>query len=126
MAAFEALPRDEQKRLKAAIGRFHNPDPDAYRRDRKARQRAEAQARIAKEEEALESTGIRELRRRPVFTTPNFFPPEGFNGDAKLFLAQSAHVPDPDAETPREALEPQHCYVCKRKYTRLHSTHIWS
>ena len=121
MAAFEALPRDEQKRLKAAIGRFHNPDPDAYRRDRKAKARAAAQARIEKEEAALDSTGIRELRRRPVFTTPNCFPPEGFSGDARLFLAQSQHVDVAGDEAPREALEPQHCYVCKRKYTTLHS-----
>ena len=60
----------------------------------------------------LNQTGIRELRRRPVFTTPNLFAPEDFqphdvNADA-------------DVAQPRESIEPKHCYVCKQKYSTIH------
>ena len=50
----------------------------------------------------LHKTGIRQLRRKPVFTTPNVFPPKEI---------EEAH---------RESLEPQHCYVCKQKYSVIH------
>jgi hypothetical protein len=54
----------------------------------------------------LHETGIRELRRRPVFTTPNYFPPQGFGaGTGQQFLASDVHIPgdDKDAETVVEA-----------------------
>ncbi|MBP6626413.1 MAG: hypothetical protein KA187_03250, partial [Arenimonas sp.] len=35
--AFEALPKVDQKRLKAAVSRFHNPDPIDHRKERRAR-----------------------------------------------------------------------------------------
>ena len=58
----------------------------------------------------LHATGIRELRRRLVFTTPNIFPPEGFVQD------------DSENNEParRESVELQHCYVCKQKYSLIH------
>ncbi|MDZ4812775.1 MAG: SDR family oxidoreductase, partial [Pseudomonadota bacterium] len=62
----------------------------------------------------LHATGIRALRRKPVFTTPNYFPPEGF-------VAQDAD--NDEAQTGaerRESIEPQHCYVCKLKYSVIH------
>src|SRR5690606_29026453 len=54
-------------------------------------------------------TGIRALRAQPVFTTPDVFAP--------------AIVPTDDVEPDTdmgESVEPQHCYVCKQKYTRIH------
>jgi NAD(P)-dependent dehydrogenase (short-subunit alcohol dehydrogenase family) len=47
-----------------------------------------------------------------VFSTPSVFAPEGFE----------AHDvnPDADAAQPRESIEPQHCYVCKQKYSTIH------
>jgi NAD(P)-dependent dehydrogenase (short-subunit alcohol dehydrogenase family) len=65
--------------------------------------------RVRREDQVLDQTGIRTLRRRPVITTPNVFPPPDFEAcdtDA-----------DPDI---REAIEPQHCYVCKAQYTEVH------
>ena len=41
----------------------------------KAAKRQKRIARINKADEALHATGIRTLRRKPVFTTPNYFPP---------------------------------------------------
>ena len=64
----------------------------------------------------LNQTGIRALRRRPVFTTPNVFAPEVFE----------PHDVPPDADggtavaPPRESIEPKHCYVCKQKYSAIH------
>ena len=59
-----------------------------------------------------ERTGIRTLRRQPVFTTPNVFPPVSPDAFAPEDLA--------DADAPREPTESQHCYVCKNHFTLLH------
>ncbi|MFM2124816.1 MAG: hypothetical protein RL328_1267, partial [Acidobacteriota bacterium] len=48
-------------------------------------------------------------RRRPVFTTPNVFPPENF---------QPEDIRKDADET--EWVEPLHCYVCKRSFTQVH------
>ena len=62
-----------------------------------------------RDEAVLAETGIRVLRERPVFTTPNVYPPDGF---------EQAEVGG-DAEV-REVIEPQHCYVCKQHYVEMH------
>ncbi|MEO8461195.1 MAG: SDR family oxidoreductase, partial [Dokdonella sp.] len=69
----------------------------------------------AREEALLHATGIRELRRRPVFTTPNVFPPEGF-----VATDSEDNEPVVHRSHPRESIEPQHCYVCKQKYSLIH------
>ncbi|WP_183962299.1 SDR family NAD(P)-dependent oxidoreductase [Chiayiivirga flava] len=109
----DALPEADLKRLKAAASRFHHPDPVSSRKLRKERKRQHMQAKLQKDDAVLHATGIRELRRKPVFTTPNYFPPQP--ADANL----TAHDTIDDS-APRESLELQHCYVCKRKYTRIH------
>jgi len=91
------LPKAERQRLHQAIAQIYNPDPVSRRRQQKDRLAAKEREITA----ALEETGIRTLRRKPVFTTPNVFPPE------------------PRAHT--ETTEPQHCYVCKQKYSLVHS-----
>jgi len=65
-------------------------------------------AKVLRDESALAETGIRVLRERPVYTTPNVFPPGGF---------EQADVDEPGF---REVAEPQHCYVCKERYLELH------
>jgi NAD(P)-dependent dehydrogenase (short-subunit alcohol dehydrogenase family) len=106
----DALPEADLKRLKAAVSRFHHPDPVDHRAARKARKRARTAEKNRIDDAALDQTGIRVLRRKPVFTTPNCFPPEGFvaGGDSM------------DADAPRESVEPLHCYVCKQKYSLIH------
>jgi NAD(P)-dependent dehydrogenase (short-subunit alcohol dehydrogenase family) len=64
---------------------------------------------VRREDQALDQTGIRTLRRQTVFTSPNVFPPTGFE--------QREVEGDPEF---REAIEPKHCYVCKEHYTVLH------
>ena len=107
-AGFEALPVAEQKRLKAAVNRFHNPDPIDHRKRRREAKRARVQEKNLHDDAILNATGIRELRSKPVFQTPNYFPPS---------KAPVDHITDDPA---RETIEPQHCYVCKEKYTRIH------
>ena len=72
--------------------------------NRKERERERNAEAIRRAEAVLEQTGIRELRRKPVFTTPNYFPPA---------------LPSPEV-APRESAELLHCYVCKQKYTLIH------
>jgi NAD(P)-dependent dehydrogenase (short-subunit alcohol dehydrogenase family) len=102
-------PPDDQRRLLQAAGHVYAPDSASRRQLVRASTRRRKAEKVRREEGALEQTGIRTLRRQKVFTSPNVFPPTGF--------AQREVEGDPDF---REALEPQHCYVCKEKYTVLH------
>ncbi|HWE53745.1 MAG TPA: SDR family oxidoreductase [Bryobacteraceae bacterium] len=96
----EELSPEERKRFHLAIADVYNPDPVARRNMVKAAERARSAAQTERDNAALDETGIRTLRRKPVFTTPNFFPPEDFQ--------------------PTEALEPRHCYICKQKFSAIH------
>lgn len=106
----EQLPDADRQRLHRCVGQIYNPDPGQRRKQRKAAARARSKAQIHLDDDTLQHTGIRALRRKPVFTTPNVFPPEGV-------VAHGVHG---DAPEQRESLAPQHCYVCKQKYTRIH------
>jgi NAD(P)-dependent dehydrogenase (short-subunit alcohol dehydrogenase family) len=111
----DALTSGERARLLNAAGDLFHPDVDARRQITKTRRRQARQARLARDEEVLAETGIRTLRAKPVFTTPNVFPPEGMlatgEGDAEAAAASSATS---SGEADR------HCYVCKRDYRQVH------
>src|SRR4029453_11646799 len=94
-------PLEEQKRLLQAAGNVFQPDSIARRRVVRANRRQDKAAKIQREEAALAETGIRKLRQKKVFTTPNVFPPS----DDSAF---------------RNSIDPQHCYVCKEHYTAVH------
>src|SRR5688572_18683467 len=70
-----ALPEAERQRFLRAVSKIDNPDARALRRLAKATARAQKVARQKRDDRVLNETGIRTLRRRPVFTTPNVFPP---------------------------------------------------
>jgi len=103
------LTAEERTRLIRAAGKVYSPDNRARRRMVKAGVRLRKAVRVKGEEKVLDLTGIRKLRKQPVFNTPNVFPPDGFT--------QKEIENDPEH---REAIEPQHCYVCKQNYTTLH------
>ena len=116
-----SLPEAERKRFLRAVSKVHNPDARALRRLAKATARQQKVARLKKDDRVLNETGIRALRRRPVFTTPNVFPPEGFE-PKDVHADEALDKPGASPSTTlgasaREAVEPQHCYVCKQKYT---------
>jgi NAD(P)-dependent dehydrogenase (short-subunit alcohol dehydrogenase family) len=109
-ALLHELPEAIRIRLKAAAGRLAHPDRSERRRLRKEELRAHRAGKIRQAEGARHETGIRELRRKPVFHTPNYFLPEGG-------IAEPIEIA---AEDPREVTAPQHCYVCKQKFTLIH------
>ena len=106
----DQLPAAERQRLFRAVAQLYLPDPVARRQRLKAEERARSAASIEKADSVLHETGIRTLRRQPVFNTPNFYPPKDFAEQAAA---------DDDTEQ-REELEPMHCYVCKRQYSEVH------
>jgi NAD(P)-dependent dehydrogenase (short-subunit alcohol dehydrogenase family) len=111
------LSPDERTRLIQAAGRVYNPDVAARRHLVKALEKQRKAARIRQDEGRLHRTGIRALRRQPVFMSPNVFAPPAF---------EPAHLP-PGADDEARAraaeagtVDERHCYVCKQPYTDLH------
>ncbi|WP_254459995.1 SDR family NAD(P)-dependent oxidoreductase [Xanthomonas sacchari] len=108
----DTLPEAERVRLLQVVAQVFNPEPKARRKLLKEQARERHQEKVRKAEELLAQTGIRALRRKPVFSTPNYFPP---HAPEALTHAQAA-AEAPAAHSP----ELRHCYVCKQKYTELH------
>lgn len=108
-SVLEVLTEKERIQLVNAAGDVFAPDVELRRQRVRARQRRERAEKLRRDEDVLAGTGIRRLRAKPVFTTPNVFPPEGF-------------VPDPVelVTNRREVADPQHCYVCKQKFSQVH------
>jgi NAD(P)-dependent dehydrogenase (short-subunit alcohol dehydrogenase family) len=100
----EQVPVEDRQRLHLAIAQVYHPDSTARRRMLKAQERERSAAQTQRVDAVLHETGIRSLRRQPVFTTPNYFPPEEFESPA---------VDVDEADRP-------HCYVCKQKYSVIH------
>ncbi len=111
----DVLTEEDRKRLRQAMDRVANPDRTERRQLRKAALRERNSARNQRDDAVLDATGIRTLRRKPVFTTPNYFPPQQFE-------PRDIDASDPvDCGPERtESVEPQHCYVCKQKYSAIH------
>jgi NAD(P)-dependent dehydrogenase (short-subunit alcohol dehydrogenase family) len=100
---------DERTRLLRAAGDVYEPDIELRRRQIKAQRREHKAQRARLDQSALDRTGIRALRAQAVFTTPDVFAPA------------LAPIDDVELEADTcESVEPQHCYVCKQRYTRIH------
>jgi NAD(P)-dependent dehydrogenase (short-subunit alcohol dehydrogenase family) len=108
-ALLAELPAEERTRLLQAAGEIFCPDVTERRRLVKARVRHRKAKKLQRDQSVLSETGIRALRRKPVFTTPNVVPPEYF---------EQREIAD-DAEF-REVVEPQNCYICKQDYSTIH------
>ena len=103
-------PEEERARLHKAIASIYHPEPKLRRKKTKELERERHQEKLRRADALLDQTGIRTLRRAPVFTTPNYFPPTGF-------IAQDRVDEAPEAI---ESPELRHCYVCKNKFTLVH------
>ena len=118
------LPDEERERLHKAVAAFYNPDPVARRRVVKAAERERTAAQAQRATAVRGETGIQTLRRKPVFTTPNYaktrdsihISPEGI--DNSTATPASRNMDTVPVFAPQ--LDPQHCYVCKQKYTVIH------
>ena len=105
----DELPPRDRERLHRAVADFYNPDPVARRRRIKEAERERMATRTQRVGAVLQETGIRTLRRKPIFTTPNVFPPAE---PGERFET----LPDIDPES----CDTPHCYVCKQHYSAIH------
>jgi NAD(P)-dependent dehydrogenase (short-subunit alcohol dehydrogenase family) len=117
----EVLSVQDRSRLLAAAGDLFNPDVDARRQRAKEQRRREKADKVERDQAALSATGIRELRRRPVFHSPNVFAPVA---PSQMALGPADQTTEFAGETDDPAAfgsEPsRHCYVCKRHYVEVH------
>ena len=147
LARLADIDADLRMRLVVAAGRLSRPDRYSRAALGKAVVRARKQARREAAVAVLDQTGIRALRREPVFRTPLpppemalDEPPRGDESDAPdPWAVAEARRAAPDqaaALAPAAALEPEsatrepselpraldsrHCYVCKADFRELH------
>jgi hypothetical protein len=114
------VPDEERKRLLQAVANVYSPDRVERRRMSKVVARERKAARVRSDQGVLQETGIRTLRRKPVFHTPNVFPTVSM---ADGFDPQDVHGNTERIESPEprvQSRELQHCYVCKQKYSTIH------
>ena len=105
------LSEADRIRFVTAAGDVFCPDVGERRQRVKAVRRKDRAAKLARDEDMLAATGIRALRARPVYTTPNVFPP--------AHAIQSNVEVDWERATATLA-ETRHCYVCKRHFAHVH------
>src|SRR5580765_3745116 len=72
------LASEERRRLLQAAGAVFHPAPAERRRLVKTIERLRRGDKAQRDDERLAQTGIRTLRRQPVFTTPRAFAPTVF------------------------------------------------
>ncbi len=134
-ALLSELSTEERARLLAAAGRVSRPDAVQRRQLVKATKRQRKADRVEQEERVLHETGIRRLRREPVFLTPQLFAPRDevagtvdAGSDAGV-LSDEDSVSDAGGVTGTEQRDEapsatkaivQNCYICKRDYTEIH------
>src|SRR5688572_7296140 len=106
-AVLKDVPADDRERLLQAVARVYSPDRSERRQMAKAAARERRAQRVRQHEAARAGTGIRTLRQKRVFHSPNVFPPARFE-------RQDAH------DEPRSTDDRPHCYVCKQRYTQVH------
>ncbi len=105
------LPVELRGRFLKAAGEVYCPEVSARKGLIKARNHEHRAKKLRKDDTVLNQTGIRTLRSKPVFITPNALPP------AENFEQPEAASGEDDF---REVHEPQNCYICKRDYARIH------
>lgn len=103
------IPDELRLRLLKAAGDVYCPDVGQRRLLNKALQKRRRKERVAKDQNTLNRSGIRSLRRKPVFTTPNFFPPK----DPEALSSQPE-------QKEGQVVDPQNCYICKTDYAEIH------
>src|SRR5688500_1067639 len=105
-SVLEGVPDEERKRLLQAVASVYHPDRVERRRMSKITARERKAARVQRDQVTRAETGIQALRRKPVFHTPNVFPPE----PAKAGPHDRMREPEPRRDGPH-AEELQHCYI---------------
>lgn len=126
-SVLEGVSSDERRRLLQAVASVYHPDRVERRRMAKIVDRERKAARVGRDQVTRAQTGIQKLRRKPVFHTPNVFPPNDFqpddihDGPASAFAKAAADKEaGPYVHTSPTSHELQHCYICKQKYSLIH------
>jgi len=102
------IPEADRNRLLNAAGRVSRPDALSRRQLLKVVKRNKRAEKVQRAESVLAATGIRKLRREPVFiTSPNIYPP-------KSQELLTSGEPTPETEDSRK------CYVCKKEFSTVH------
>ncbi len=109
-ALLAVLSEEDRARFIQAAGEVYCPDVGQRRRLTRATSRQRQAEKQGAAQKVLGQTGIRALRRKPIVTTPNYFP--------SAPSLEPGEIADPDF---REVIEPQNCYVCKKDFTQIHS-----
>lgn len=111
-----ALDPELRTRLLRAAGEVYCPDPVLRRRAVKAKHRERLDRMARREDEVLNQTGIRKLRKQAVFTTPNPEPPpkldQETNPDGGFDTISSGETGDGESR--------RHCYICKQAFSVVH------
>ena len=76
-----AIPKDVRVKLLSLAGDLYEPDLALRRKLIKDQRRSDKNEKTARHQENLAQAAIRALRAKPVFVTPNVFPPELVEGD---------------------------------------------
>jgi NAD(P)-dependent dehydrogenase (short-subunit alcohol dehydrogenase family) len=109
----------DQRRLTHAAGKVWAPDETRRRQLTRALAKKRKAEATRRKEEALNHTGIRTLRRRPTFTTPNVYPP-ALPNEAEPGLNSTEEEAEAGPHASAEGVGRQHCYGCKAPFTELH------
>ncbi len=104
------LSEEDRVRLLKAAGDVFCPDVKQRRQLNKAIIKQRKQDKKFKNQEKLNNSGIRTLRKKPVYTTPNYYPPK----DLEISKAIEPAVN-------HSLAAPQNCYICKKDFFHLHS-----
>jgi NAD(P)-dependent dehydrogenase (short-subunit alcohol dehydrogenase family) len=126
-ARLAALDEPVRRRLVIAAGQISRPDRYVRKALRKGIDRKVRQDNRAADRALLDGTGIRALRRLPVFPSLGAVPrlpgPEsidalGDGGEGSWAAAEARRDDDVDGARVREA---RNCYVCKADFHELHA-----
>jgi NAD(P)-dependent dehydrogenase (short-subunit alcohol dehydrogenase family) len=121
-ALLAVLDEDERRALMIAAGHVSRPDRNEIRKLLKALRKRDRDAARRADEAVLDGTGIRALRRAPVFPTPALprapEPPALLAGGS---IAAEVEASEPREEARRTLNEPRKCYVCKAPFTTVHA-----
>ena len=101
------LSTEQRARLLSVAGQVSRPDALQRRQLVKETKRRLKSERVQREEQVLQETGIRRLRREAVFVTPRLFAPQ----DTTETI---------EANDAGEPMVEQNCYICKRDYQTIH------
>jgi NAD(P)-dependent dehydrogenase (short-subunit alcohol dehydrogenase family) len=96
------VPLADRERLLRAAGQFARPSRADRRRVNQAARQRKREAIRRSDAEVLSKTGIRKLRARAVFPTPE------------------AALPVAEEEEPLRVVEPRRCYICKAGFREIH------